>query len=81
LFPVTTKDKQNQIHVIHPRCKGCNFCVEFWPQHVLFQSNETNAKGYNTVRVSDSNKCTGCGMCSRVCPEFAIFVETPEGNK
>lgn len=78
---MTTRDKQNQIHIIFQRCKGCSFCVDFCPQHVLYQSNEPNAKGYNTVRVADASKCTGCGMCSRVCPEFCIYVETPDGVK
>ena len=78
---MTTRAKQNRTHVIKARCKGCAFCVEFCPQHILYQTNETNAKGYQVVAVTDQDKCTGCGMCSRVCPEFAIFVETPDGNQ
>ena len=78
---VTTKVKQNHIHVIRERCKGCSFCVEFCPQHILYQTTETNAKGYQLIAVADLDRCTGCGMCSRVCPEFAIFVETPDGKQ
>jgi 2-oxoglutarate ferredoxin oxidoreductase subunit delta len=81
LHYVTTKAKQNHIHVIRERCKGCSFCVEFCPQHILYQTTETNAKGYQLIAVADLDRCTGCGMCSRVCPEFAIFVETPDGKQ
>lgn len=78
---MTIRAKQNQINIIDSRCKGCSFCIDFCPEHVLFQSNETNAKGYALVRVAHIEKCSGCGLCSRVCPEFAIYVETPEGKK
>ncbi len=58
------------------RCKGCGFCVEFCPQHILLQTKETNSKGYRIVRVSDAEKCTGCGLCGNFCPDFAIWSET-----
>ena len=73
---MTTKKKANKINIIDARCKGCGYCIEFCPQHVLFQSTETNAKGYPVVRVKDPEKCTACGLCLRMCPEFAIFVES-----
>ena len=72
------KAEQNQVHVIAERCKGCAFCVEFCPNHVLYQTNETNSKGYYLVAMNDSGKCSGCEMCTMVCPEFAIYVETTE---
>ena len=61
--------------------QGLLLCVEFCPQHILYQTDETNTKGYQLVAVTDPDKCTGCGMCSRVCPEFAIFVETADGKQ
>lgn len=72
------KSKHNQVYVLAERCKGCGFCIEFCPQHALFESNETNSKGYHTVGMDDSVICTGCDMCSWVCPEFAIYVESAE---
>jgi len=75
---VTTGQKQSRIHILDERCKGCSFCVEFCPQHILYQTAETNPKGYQLVRVTDPDKCTGCEMCSRVCPEFAIYIENDE---
>jgi pyruvate ferredoxin oxidoreductase delta subunit len=29
---------------------------------------------------TDYNKCTGCGTCSRVCPESAIIMENVNGK-
>ncbi|MDD5288789.1 MAG: 4Fe-4S binding protein, partial [Dehalococcoidales bacterium] len=74
-----TKTKYNQVHITDARCKGCGFCVEFCPQHILLQTKETNAKGYRVVRVSEPEKCSGCGLCSKYCPEFAIW--TDSGDK
>ena len=62
------------------RCKGCGFCIEFCPQHHLYESTKTNSKGYHTVDTNDTATCTGCNMCSWVCPEFAIYVESAEGE-
>jgi len=73
-----TNTKQYKVDVVAERCKGCNFCVEFCPNHVLYQSTETNSKGYYLIATSDSAKCTGCEMCTMVCPEFAIYVSTTE---
>jgi len=69
-----TKSKQNRVVVNAERCKGCRFCIEFCPQHLLYESDETNSKGYHIVRMTDSEKCTGCDMCNMTCPEFAIHV-------
>ena len=74
-----TKSEHSQVYVIAERCKGCNFCVEFCLQHALYETTETNSKGYHIV-ASDNDKCNGCEMCSMVCPEFAIYVDTTEGE-
>lgn len=75
-----TKSKQNQVSVMTERCKGCRFCIEFCPQHLLYESDETNSKGYHIVQMDNDNsdKCIGCDMCSMVCPEFAIHVATAD---
>ena len=72
-----TNVEYHQVHVIAERCKGCNFCIEFCPQHALYQTTETNNKGYHIV-ASDNEKCNGCDMCTMVCPEFAIYVDATE---
>ena len=54
-------------------CKGCQFCVEFCPTHVLNMSEEFNLKGYHPPVATDANACNGCDMCGMYCPDFAIF--------
>jgi 2-oxoglutarate ferredoxin oxidoreductase subunit delta len=71
------------VHVIDDRCKGCGFCIEFCPRHLLKISDRINAKGYHPPEVVDDLNCTYCGLCALLCPDFAIYVEdggmrTPE---
>jgi len=68
------RSRHAQVCVIVERCKGCGFCIEFCPKHILCKSIETNSKGYHPVYISDSDKCTGCDICSMVCPDFAINI-------
>ena len=74
----TRRSKHYQVHVIVERCKECGFCIEFCPQHVLCKSTQTNSKGYHIVCMDNSNKCTGCNICSMVCPDFALNVVSTE---
>lgn len=55
------------------RCKGCGFCVEFCPTHVLALSSAYNSKGYHPPHVVAGDKCSGCDLCGMYCPDFAIF--------
>lgn len=61
--------------VIPERCKGCSFCVEFCPLHVLELSDGYNRKGYHPPRVAEgkAHACVACGFCTLLCPEYAIF--------
>ena len=63
------------VHVIEERCKGCGFCVDFCPQHLLAMSERTNSKGYHPPEVIDDLNCVNCGLCALLCPDFAIYVE------
>ena len=73
-----TRLGHSQVNVIAERCKGCGFCVEFCPEHILYMSTEMNSKGYYIADIGDNDKCTGCDICSMVCPEFAISVVSIE---
>ena len=77
----TTRPNQNQVFVTTERCKGCRFCIEFCPQHILYETEETNSRGYHIVHMDDDGKCIGCEMCSMVCPEFAIHVITADDEE
>ena len=63
------------VHVIEERCKGCGYCVEFCPQHLLIMSERTNSKGYHPPEVTDDSNCVNCGLCALLCPDFAIYIE------
>jgi 2-oxoglutarate ferredoxin oxidoreductase subunit delta len=56
-------------------CKGCEFCIEFCPRKVLEKSDQLNKRGVYPPRVADEGKCTICGFCSSICPDFAISVK------
>ncbi len=79
------RSKHSQVNVIAERCKGCNFCIDFCPEHILYVSTEMNSKGYHVVDIGNNHKCTGCEICSMICPEFAINVisveEEPEEKR
>ncbi|GMV99659.1 MAG: hypothetical protein AMXMBFR84_07980 [Candidatus Hydrogenedentota bacterium] len=68
------------VFIIPNRCKGCKFCVEFCPTHVLDYSAEINAKGYHYPVIAEGKElaCVHCNFCDLVCPEMAIF--TREGD-
>jgi len=55
------------------RCKGCGFCVEFCPTHVLALASAFNSKGYHPPYVVAGEKCSGCDLCGMYCPDFAIY--------
>jgi 2-oxoglutarate ferredoxin oxidoreductase subunit delta len=59
--------------VVTERCKGCGFCVEFCPTHVLALSSAFNAKGYHPPHLLNADKCSGCNLCGMYCPDFAIY--------
>jgi len=55
-------------------CKGCDFCIEFCPRKVLEKSDQLNKRGIYPPKVADESKCTICGFCTAICPDFAIFI-------
>ena len=72
-----------KILIIPERCKECKYCITFCPLKVLELSDEMNENGYRHPRVRGGKEsvCTNCGICSLICPDFAIFtVEVKEGQ-
>jgi Pyruvate/2-oxoacid:ferredoxin oxidoreductase delta subunit len=43
-------------------------------------SKESNEKGYFYPKIKDAKKCTGCNLCSKYCPDFAIFCSTNDAK-
>ncbi|MFQ5923070.1 MAG: ferredoxin family protein [Anaerolineales bacterium] len=66
---------RGQVYIIPERCKDCELCIVFCPEDVLYNSDQTNAKGYHypDVVAGKEESCVHCEFCSLVCPEFAIF--------
>ena len=63
---------RGELFIKREQCKGCGFCVEFCPTHVLAMDQEINQKGYHTPVIVDLEVCTGCDLCGVFCPDFAI---------
>ena len=55
-------------------CKGCVYCVEFCPVKCLSMGDQFNARGFFYPIFENEEKCTGCGACACLCPDFAIEV-------
>ncbi len=62
-----------ELCIIADWCKGCGFCVEFCPRHVLVSSEAFNRKGYHPPKVVNPESCKNCDLCEMICPDFAIF--------
>ena len=59
---------------IYPeKCKGCGFCIEFCPSHVLEFSRDFNSKGYYYPVDVKADDCNGCDLCGLFCPDFSIY--------
>jgi 2-oxoglutarate ferredoxin oxidoreductase subunit delta len=67
-----------EIIINEERCKGCGFCVEYCPHHVLIVAAKFNAKGYHPPEVAKAELCVNCGFCRMICPEFAIYTYEPK---
>lgn len=68
----------SKITVDETYCKGCALCVHYCSKKVLGLSAKCNSKGYAIAHAIDADQCIACGICERMCPEFAITVEEEE---
>lgn len=55
------------------RCKGCRLCVVNCSKQAIIPLEEQNSKGYKIIEV-DREKCIGCGICYRVCPDYVYEI-------
>ena len=39
-------------------------------------SKQTNSKGYHPPELVSDSLCINCGLCTLLCPDFAIYVES-----
>ena len=61
-------------------CKGCAYCVDACPLHVIVIKNTFNSKGFFFAYPEGIEKCTGCAICAQMCPEIAIDVYREVGT-
>lgn len=65
------KDRQVIQHM--ERCKGCLYCSIACPAEAISMSSDVNEKGYNIMKI-DRDKCTTCGTCYTVCPDYVYEI-------
>ncbi|MHA1516737.1 MAG: indolepyruvate ferredoxin oxidoreductase subunit alpha [Candidatus Heimdallarchaeaceae archaeon] len=55
-------------------CIACGTCIVQYQCPAIYWSVDTNSKG-KKYSIIDSSMCTGCSVCSQICPVKAISKE------
>lgn len=63
-----SKKRSNRVEINLQWCKSCSICVAFCPTSAL------TADDVGTPHFTYPDKCTGCGLCEMMCPDFAVEV-------
>jgi 2-oxoglutarate ferredoxin oxidoreductase subunit delta len=66
--PASPRTRSNWVEINLKWCKSCSICVAFCPPNAL------TADDVGTPHLTFPEKCTGCGLCEMMCPDFAIEV-------
>ena len=56
-------------------CKECLKCVQECPKEAIYPLEKLNSKGYKVVGII-GEKCTGCGVCYTVCPDYCFEIRS-----
>lgn len=66
---------KGEIQINEKECLGCGYCVKFCTQEcIVISGKEVTPDGYLLPTFANPDKCTACGVCSWMCPPFAIEV-------
>lgn len=63
-----------KIVIDRERCKGCQLCISTCPKKLIGLSESFNEKGSHFAVFEESEDCTACTMCGRICPDMAVEV-------
>lgn len=63
------------------RCKGCGLCIAACPRNNIRMSDDLNEAGHPYAVIVDPANCTFCAMCGRMCPDLAIEIDDPDGDR
>ena len=55
-------------------CKGCGLCVTACTFKLIELGTKLNSKGYNPAVQNNPEKCVGCTLWAKMCPDIAIKV-------
>ena len=65
---------KGRIEVNEILCKACELCIDACSLKVIeLAQDRFNSKGYHPAQMV-ADRCTGCAICTLVCPEAAITV-------
>ncbi len=70
----TVTRKKYDVIVKSEFCKGCHLCIEYCKSGKLVNSKKLNKMGYLYAEPAEDAKCTGCMVCTLVCPDLVIEV-------
>lgn len=66
---------KGEILIDESACKACGICVvQCKPKCISLDKNHIGPKGTPVIFLSAPEKCTGCGVCGWLCPDYAIEV-------
>ena len=72
---------KGMIFINRELCKGCGYCIDTCPLGVIVVEDGFNKKGFSPASPAYLEKCTGCCMCARMCPEISIEVYREENEE
>ena len=66
---------KGKIEIRTEHCKGCQLCISACKFQCisLYAETQTNKYGFRYAVVAN-DKCIGCAMCARMCPDQGIRV-------
>ena len=73
---------KGEIVIDEEKCRGCKYCEYFCAQNsITVVADKLNLSGYPVAVFTNPDSCTACGICSWMCPAFAIEVYKYVENK